>query len=74
VTLIPYLEDPEPPPIERAVEALEKGPVYVLFPGYETTSYYLGVEDSERRCRELGCDLVAVDKEVLLYEVVRQGS
>jgi 4-amino-4-deoxy-L-arabinose transferase-like glycosyltransferase len=74
VRLIPYLEDPEPPPIERAVEALEKGPVYVLFPGYETTPYYLGVKESERRYGELGCDLVAVDKEVLLYEVVRRES
>jgi hypothetical protein len=74
VRLIPYLEDPEPPPIERAVEALERGPVYVLFPGYETTPYYLGVEESERRYGELGCDLVAVDEEVLLYEVVRRES
>src|SRR5215207_3410563 len=74
VTLIPYLEDPEPPGIERAVEASKKGPVYVLFPGYETTSYYLGVEDSARRYRELGYDLVAADKDVFLYEVVRQGS
>jgi hypothetical protein len=74
VRLIPYLEDPEPPPIERAVEALERGPVYVLFPGYETTPYYLGVEESGRRYGELGCDLVAVDEEVLLYEVVRRES
>jgi hypothetical protein len=74
VTLIPYLEDPEPPPIERAVEAAKKGPVYVLFPGYETTPYYLGVEESERRYRELGYELVAIDKNALLYEVVGQGS
>jgi hypothetical protein len=74
VTLIPYLEDPEPPPVERAVEAAKKGPVYVLFPGYETTPYYLGVEDSERRYRELGYDLVAVDKDIYLYEVVKGES
>jgi hypothetical protein len=59
---------------ERAVGALERGPVYVLFPGYESTPYYLGVEESERRYGELGCDLVAVDEEVLLYEVVRRES
>ncbi len=74
VTLIPYLEDPEPPPVERAVEAATKGPVYVLFPGYETTPYYLGVEESERRYRELGYDLVAIDKDIFLYEVLKEGN
>ncbi len=70
LSLIPYLEDPEPPAVERAREALEDGPVYVLFPGRETTQYYPGVEDSRKLYREAGLDLVEVDGGALLYEVV----
>ncbi|MEW6635590.1 MAG: DUF2723 domain-containing protein [Actinomycetota bacterium] len=72
---IAYIEAPDPPGIVRATRALRERPVYILFPGRETTPYYLGVEDSERLYRRYGYDLVEVDREVLLYEVVRrEGS
>ena len=74
ITLIPYLEDPEPPAVERARGALEGGAVYVLFPGRETTQYYPGVEDSRRLYGEAGLDLVEVDGGVLLYEVLPRGG
>jgi 4-amino-4-deoxy-L-arabinose transferase-like glycosyltransferase len=75
VRLIPYLEDPEPPAVERAREALEGGPVYVLFPGRETTPYYPGVEDSRKLYEAEGMNLVEVDSGALLYEVVpRDGA
>jgi hypothetical protein len=74
ITLIPYLEDPEPPAVQRARDALEGGPVYVLFPGRETTRYYPGVEDSRRLYGEAGLELVEVDGGVLLYEVLPRGG
>ena len=75
LTLLPYLELPGPPGYVRAVRALQKGPVYILFPGRETTPYYLGVAGSERLYGSRGYDLVPVDREVLLYRVVpRPGA
>lgn len=72
IHLISYLEDPEPPGIVKATRALKKGrPVYILFPGAQTTRYFLGVQDSEKLYHEHGYDLVPVDKDVLLYEVVK---
>ena len=73
--LLPYLELPGPPGYVRAVRALQRGPVYILFPGRETTPYYLGVRGSERLYGSRGYDLVPVDREVLLYRVVpRPGA
>ncbi|BBL78356.1 hypothetical protein RxyAA322_02100 [Rubrobacter xylanophilus] len=73
--LLPYLELPGPPGYVRAVRALQRGPVYILFPGRETTPYYLGVAGSERLYGSRGYDLVPVDREVLLYRVVpRPGA
>lgn len=72
IHLISYLEDPEPPGVVKAMRAMKKGrPVYILFPGAQTTRYFLGVAQSEKVYGEHGLDLVPVDKDVLLYEVVK---
>jgi hypothetical protein len=72
ITLINYIEDKEVPGRDRAHEALEDGPVYILLPGKEDTPYFYGVESSKRRYQKEGYELVEVDRKALLYEIVRR--
>ena len=74
LSLLGYLEDPGPPAVIKVLRAMEQGPVYILFPGKETTIYYLGVEDATRMYRNVGLELNAVNEETLLYEFIEKES
>lgn len=73
LTLINYLESRNPPLMKKVRRALEKGPVYVLFPGSEDTPYYAGVETSKLLYRNSGFRLKEIDGPTRFYEVVRSA-
>ena len=71
IELIGYLEDPTPPGLAKASQALERGPVYILFPGNEDTPYYAGVQTTRMNYQQAGLRLQTVDRDVKLYRVLR---
>ncbi|MBA2443041.1 MAG: hypothetical protein H0V53_11650, partial [Rubrobacter sp.] len=72
IELVSYLEDGIQDPVLRAIVRYGDRPVYHLFPGYESTYYFDGVERMKLRYNLRGYDLVEVDREALLYEVVER--
>lgn len=72
VELLNYIEDGLGDPTLRAIEEFEDRSVYHLFPGYESTPYFAGVEAMRLRYNLRNYDLVEVDREALLYEVVER--
>lgn len=72
IRLVNYVADPRPPGIVRAIRAKKNGlPVYILFPGPNDTIYFRGIESEEKVYGKRGYDLVPVDRDLLLYEVVK---
>jgi hypothetical protein len=72
VELVNYIEDSLGEPTLRATVEFRDRPVYHLFPSYESTRYFKGVETMRLRYNLRGYDLVEVDRDVLLYEVVKK--
>ncbi len=67
--LINYIELPDPLGLKTAKKALKRGPVYILFPGYKDTPYFVGAESAGKLYREAGYELVPTDEKAMLYQV-----
>lgn len=72
VELVNYIEDSLGEPALRATVEFRDRPVYHLFPSYESTRYFKGVETMRLRYNLRGYDLVEVDRDVLIYQVVKK--
>lgn len=70
IRLINHEESLGPPGVVKAQRALDRGPVYILFPTREGYSFYKGVEQSRKIYADHGLELREVDQDVLLYQVV----
>jgi hypothetical protein len=71
ITVVNYIEDPKPPPLDKVRAAIERGPVYILFPEKETNYYFPGVGTSRELYEDAGFRLKTIDEDLLLYEVLR---
>jgi hypothetical protein len=71
ITVVNYIEDPKPPPLDKGRAAIERGPVYILFPEKQTNYYFPGVEASRELYEDAGFRLKTIDEDLLLYEVLR---
>ena len=74
ITLVNHIEDPQPPPLDKVRAAMDRGPVYVLFPEASDNYYFPGVETSRLLYANAGFRLEAVDKKLLFYKVERDRS
>ncbi len=72
--LINYIELPDPLGLKTAVNALKRGPVYVLFPSFKDTPYFVGADSASKLYRKAGYELVPTDKKALLYQVLKSPS
>lgn len=72
IKLVNYLEDGFEDPTMWATTGFGDRSVYHLFPGYESTYYFEGVEEMRLRYDLRGYDLVEIDREALLYKVVER--